>query len=83
MITRSNRSSSTARAGAAGSARVSSLREVGVVDAVQEHVHLGDRPGSAVVLLAEQGQVAGVAAVLLDVLAWRRISMPPEPEQGS
>ena len=42
--------------------------DVGVRDAVQQHVHLADRPDAAVVLLARQVQVARVAAVLLDVL---------------
>jgi hypothetical protein len=38
---------------------------------VQDHVQLGDRPGGAVVLLAEQREVASVlvGAVLGDVLA--------------
>ncbi len=42
--------------------------QVGVADAVQDHVHLGDRPDPAVVLLAVERQVARIASVLGDVL---------------
>ena len=45
------------------------LADVGVVDAVQQHVHLADRPGGADAVLAGQRQVARVAAVLADVVA--------------
>ena len=45
------------------------LADVGVRDAVQEHVHLADGPDAAVALLAEEREVARVAAVLADVLA--------------
>ena len=41
---------------------------VGVGDAVQQQVHLRDRPDAAVVLLARQAQVARVPAVLLHVV---------------
>ena len=41
---------------------------VGVRDAVQQQVHLRDRPDAAVVLLAGQLQVARVPAVLLHVI---------------
>ena len=41
---------------------------VGVGDAVQQQVHLRDRPDAAVVLLARQVQVARVPAVLLHVV---------------
>ena len=58
------------------------VADVGVGDAVQEHVHLGDGPDAAVGLLAVEAQVAGLPPLLVDVLAGE-ISMPPEPEQGS
>ena len=45
------------------------VAKVGVVDAVQEHVHLGDRPRGAVVLLPGEVQVARVAAVVGHVVA--------------
>ena len=44
------------------------LADVGGVDAVQDHVHLADGPGGAVVVLAGQHQVARVAAGLLHEL---------------
>ena len=45
------------------------LADVGVGDAVQEHVHLADGPGGAVALLAEEREIARVAAALADVVA--------------
>ena len=39
----------------------------GRADAVQQHVHLGNRPDSAVELLAEQVGLAAVLAVLVDI----------------
>ena len=43
--------------------------EVGVSDAVQQHVHLRDRPCGAVVLLPGQYEIGWVAAVVDDVVA--------------
>jgi hypothetical protein len=40
------------------------LADVGVGDAVQEHVHLADGPGGADALLAGEGEVARIAAAL-------------------
>ena len=45
------------------------LPDVGVGDAVQQHVHLADRPGGADLLLAGEREVARVAAGLADVVA--------------
>ena len=45
-----------------------SFANVGVGDAVQQHVHLADRPDAAVGLLPVEPQVLRVAAVLVDVL---------------
>ena len=45
------------------------LPDVGVGDAVQQHVHLADGPGGADLLLAGERQVARVAARLADVVA--------------
>ena len=56
--------------------------DVGVGDAVQEHVHLADRPDAAVVLLAVEAEVARVAAVLLDVLVRRGSACRPSPSRG-
>lgn len=44
------------------------VTQVGVEDTMQDHVHLGDGPGAAVVLLARQGHTAPVLAVFLHVL---------------
>ncbi|SKS17759.1 Uncharacterised protein [Mycobacteroides abscessus subsp. abscessus] len=44
------------------------ITQVGVRDAVEQQVHLGDSPNTAVLLLARQGEVAAVAAVFLDVV---------------
>ena len=44
------------------------VAEVGVGDAVQDHVHLADGPDPAVVLLPVEAEVARVAAVLAHVL---------------
>ena len=43
--------------------------DVGVGDAVEEHVHLADGPNAAVGVLAVERQVTGIAAGLLHVLA--------------
>ena len=45
------------------------VAQVGVADAVQQHVHLRNRPGSAVVLLPGQHQVSGIAAVVGHMVA--------------
>ncbi len=42
--------------------------DVGVGDAVEQHVHLADGPDAAVVVLTVEGEVPGVAAVLFHVL---------------
>ena len=66
-MTRSNRISSPPSVCRGFGERVV-VAHVRVGDAVEEQVHLRDGPDAAVVLLAEQGEVPGVAAVLLDVL---------------
>ena len=45
------------------------VEEVGIPDSVQEHVHLGNRPGGAVVLLTCQLQVFGVASAVRHMVA--------------
>ena len=58
------------------------VADIRVGDAVEEEIHLRDGPDPAVVLLAEQGEVPRVAAVLLDVFL-REDEHAAEPEQGS
>ena len=45
------------------------LADVGVRDAVQQHVHLADRPGGADGFLAEKREVTRIAATFADVVA--------------
>ena len=45
------------------------VEEIRVPDAVQQHVHLRDRPGGAVVLLPGEVKVGGIAAVVGHVVA--------------
>ena len=63
-ITRSKRRSSPFRRQVLRIAQRVPLADVGAGDAVQDHVHLADGPGAAVELLAEERQVAAVAARL-------------------
>ena len=44
------------------------VTQVGIGDPVKDHVHLGDGPDPAVVLLAVEPEVPRVATVLCDVL---------------
>ena len=45
------------------------LADVGMGDAVQQHVHLADGPGGAVFLLAVERQFIGIAALFTQVVA--------------
>jgi hypothetical protein len=52
-----------------GAAKGVLLADVGVGDAVEEHVHLADGPGGADGLLAGEGEVAGIAAAFAHIVA--------------
>ena len=82
MSTRSNRSPARRRRTCCGSARVSSFCDVGVGDAVQQHVHLGDRPDAAVVLLARTGPGCAAFPPCSSTYSLDRMSMPPSPSTG-
>src|SRR5690625_7886096 len=45
-----------------------SVADIGAVDAVQDHVHLADRPSPSVGILAAKVEVERIAAVLLHVV---------------
>ena len=59
------------------------VADVGVGDAVQQHVHLGDGPDAAVLLLAAQARGSAGSPPCSSTYSLERISMPPEPEHGS
>ncbi len=52
-------------------------------DVVEDHVHVADRPGGAVGVLAVEHQIIGVLALLLDVLMRLDEKAAGEPAVGS